>query len=561
MLTRLSKRQKIGISLNEKSVSPSYISASKLRNFFRNDMLVDWLEKYSPTEVNKNMFHNFLIQKGIDFEKKVIEELSKRHQVVFVSSVISDESVNKSISLILAGTPIMHSVPFRNNKNSTHGIIDLVVRNDYLSYICDVVPDLPDYTAPNLNGDYFYVAIDIKYSTVPLRADRTHILNSGCYRFYKSQLLLYTQALANYQGVFVPYAFVLGRRCDDILSCFHKLGVISYEDIDKDIIYQTRKAIEWVSELNSVEAKNWKLLPPSKEELYPNMCVDSGKWNSIKKHLAHELGDITNLWYCGVKNREIALKNKISSWRDKNCSSKTIGVNGTRARVIDKIIEINQQDKFKILPEKIESDIFGWRNVNREAYVDFETFGDFFSDFEDIENDQKTNMIFMIGIFDNEKGYIQFTAKDNTYEEEERIMDEFQRFVCREKYEKLWYWHAEVMIWDNAMDRHSDALDDELNSDWCDLAVLFRTEPIVIKDCFKFGLKEVAGCMKKHGMIDTFIKSDCNNGIDACVRAYDYYMVNESANRDETIIRDIQKYNEFDVRVLSEILNYLRKNL
>jgi hypothetical protein len=94
---------------------------------------------------------------------------------------------------------------------------------------------------------------------------------------------------------------------------------------------------------------------------------------------------------------------------------------------------------------------------------------------------------------------------------------------------------------------------------WVDLAQFFRDVPIVIKGCFKFGLKEIASSMYKHGMISLNITSNCKNGLEAAYKAWQAYQNEQDLSRNEDI-KDIVKYNRFDVEVLSQILNYLRRN-
>ena len=88
---------------------------------------------------------------------------------------------------------------------------------------------------------------------------------------------------------------------------------------------------------------------------------------------------------------------------------------------------------------------------------------------------------------------------------------------------------------------------------------LFKHGPIVIKDCFKFGLKHVAKAMKKHNLIKTELESDCSSGMTAMVKAWKCY--DESSDPVNCLVmQDIAKYNKFDVCVLEDILTYLRKN-
>ena len=75
-----------------------------------------------------------------------------------------------------------------------------------------------------------------------------------------------------------------------------------------------------------------------------------------------------------------------------------------------------------------------------------------------------------------------------------------------------------------------------------------------------FKLKHVSGVMHKHGMITTINESDCKNGMDAMIDAWNYYKEPESTELQRKMDCVIL-YNEFDCRVLEDISNYLDKNL
>ena len=105
-----------------------------------------------------------------------------------------------------------------------------------------------------------------------------------------------------------------------------------------------------------------------------------------------------------------------------------------------------------------------------------------------------------------------------------------------------------------------DYISDEWQKfEWLDLCEVFKTEPIVVKGCFKFGLKEVAGAMRNHGMITSSLDSECKSGMMAAVRAWEAYQTSYGSN--SRVMLDIAKYNEFDCKVLWEMLRYLRNNL
>jgi hypothetical protein len=552
-----------------------WVSGTDVRNYMLRDTLVDWLKltkkrakkhNTSPTEP----FSDFIIQRGRDFEDRIVEYLHKNKiPITTVSDKITDKTCDNVVKLMKSGIPIIHSAPFKHGKTHIRGVIDFLVRSDFLHVFTGENPlpeNLRSLKAPNLNGQYHYVVIDVKFSTLPLRSDGIHLLNSGSYSAYKSQLWIYTKGIGEIQGYTSQYAYILGRRYRYIskgevfssLNCLDKLGVIDYNGVDMEYMDKTTDAINWLKDLRK-HGQTWNINPPSRAELYPNMCIDSGVWNVDKQEIANRLGDITQIWYCGIKNREKAIRQGITSWRDPKCCSKTIGMNGTRANIVDKIININRQDRDKIRPKVIKTNLYKWKKHCNEIFVDFETFADIFASFDNLPSQWKTDTIFMIGIWYKNKEtwcYKNFIADKATKEEEYKIMDKFVQFVQKRGKPKLWYWHADKGLWERAVNRQNNKL--SILDNWADLCQVFREEPIVIKDCFKFGLKEIANAMRKHGMISTCIESSCHSGMDASVMAWNIYQNSENPVEDQRM-QDIAKYNQFDVKVIWEILEYLRK--
>jgi hypothetical protein len=132
---------------------------------------------------------------------------------------------------------------------------------------------------------------------------------------------------------------------------------------------------------------------------------------------------------------------------------------------------------------------------------------------------------------------------------------------------RLVYWSAEDRFWKAALNRQCQHLLEPntmekiktINSSWFDLLKLFQTEPIVINGCFNYRLKSVAAAMRKHKMITVCMESDCNNGMTAMLDAWKVYQTIDQPDK-SSIMQDICKYNEFDVKVLGEMISYLRNN-
>jgi len=480
---------------------------------------------------------------------------------------------------MMNGTPVIHSAPVKNKQNNTGGVIDLLVRSDYIEVLVSESPitDIEKrISAPKLGKNFHYVVIDIKYSTLPLRSDQRHLLNTGNYPAYKAQLCIYNQAISKIQGYLPRYSFIMGRRCNYTTkgvsnteyNCLKKLGVVDFEGVDNQYIKRTKKSIQWVRNVNE-NGREWTIYPPSTPELYPNMCVDSGIWNKEKEKISDRIGEITSVWNCSVKNRHIAAQNDIKSWKDPYCISSNLGIKGKRAAIIDKILSINRQSNDKIWPKKLETDI---SKIGEEMFVDFETLSDVFSDFSNLPQQTPMGMIFMIGVGFVEEGkwvYKSFTCTEPTYEEEYRIMNEFSELVKDKNNPQLHYWHAEKSFWNYAESRQFElATDFEIKDNisdnwkdfkWTDLCSLFKSEPIVLKGCFKFGLKDIAKTMREHKMIKSSNNSSCDTGMTATHKAWEcYHKTDNAIDSDE--LKDIENYNEFDCHVLWDIIDYLRKN-
>jgi len=555
------------ININNNNI---VVSASHIYNYMINDHLVDWLKIHRKEAYKRNEFTDFICNRGNEFEQKLIQYINdNKIKIKFVSKYITDETCNKTIELMKEGIPILYSVPVKNQINNTQGIIDILIRSDYLLQLIDNIPINYNYQlkAPNLNGDYHYVVIDIKFASIRLRSDGKHLLNIGKQPSYKAQVKIYTDAIGYIQGYTCPYGFIMGRkyiysgaseRTEN--NCLYTLGIIDYSSFDRDYIYSTQKAIEWIRTVKS-EGHLWSISPPSRTELYPNMCFDSGPWMNEKRRIAEEIKEITLIWNCGTKNRNFAIyTNGIHSWDNINCSSSNMNISSNYSSTIDSIININHQQELNILPVQIQNNLYNWKTRENEIFLDFETVSDIFSDIN-IPIQNSTEIIFLIGVgFINLEGefeYKKFICNELTMEDENRIMNEFSEFMDTRNYPKIYYWSAEPSIWKRAEIRNNR---NRLNLNWCDLYYLFKTEPILIRNCLDYSLKSIAKSMKKHGMISTSLESDCTSGMIAMLNAWKYYKTTNE-RRDETIMNDIILYNQFDCKVLYEILEYMRINM
>lgn len=558
--------------------------------------MVDWLKTTDANHSLINPFNAMIMSRGCEFETEVVKLINQKTSVIFNSLSITPETVARTQSLMMQGVPIIHCAPVENTENHTRGIIDLLVRSDYLNSLVSK-PSLTEeeetISAPTLKTPYHYVVVDIKFASLCLRADGKHLLNSGSFPAYKAQCLIYTQAVGKIQGYTSSKSFILGRSWSSTergikyseSSCFDKLGVIDYDGVDNEFRELTATAVTWIKDVTA-NGHTWTVA--SRPELYPNLCVD-GDYSDMKKRIATKIDDITLLWNCGVKHRASAFAQGISSWRDERCTAEVLGMSGNNALILNQMLSINRShDPTDLMrPAQILNHVHNWRDESaNDMFVDFEKMNDVFGSFSELPVKRNTDMIFMIGVYhrtyspDGELdwSYRCFTSNEATHEEEFRIMNEFVEFVNKHvKTPKLWYWFAENNFWKSAESRQFDLAFTSANHErikrignwrilnWVDLRDVFIKEPIVIKNCFSFGLKAIAGAMKKHGMITAELDSDCKDGLTAMVNAWELYtrtniLSSGSANDpvESQVMKDIIKYNRFDVVSLWDILRYIR---
>jgi len=584
-----SKKPKLHAPLKINKRKISWVAATKTYNYMVNDHIIDWLTRFSRKErtlsfdlsTNNDSFSEFLKKKGCEFEKKVVNEINKKIPVTKISEIYNLEGVDKTIENMKKGTPIIHSAPICNYNNKTYGVIDLLIRSDYINQLFNSAILKPEQTiipATSFDHPFHYVVIDIKYSTLNLASNGINLTNSGKIPAYKSQLYIYNRAIGAIQGYLPICSYILGRRWSytkqDIKfsgdSCFDKLGVIDFSDYDHQYISKTNKALKWYRNVQN-NGMSWKLTPPTVSELYPNMCIDSGQWNIKKQHIAQSLHEITMVWNCGIKHRNNALAHGITKWSDPRCNSNVLGFSGKKAKIIDNILTINRSNDKLFIPEKITNNYKNWTKVStNDLYIDFETFSDLCKTFDTMPRQPSFNIIYMIGvgyIQDNKWTYKSFVCKNPTEDEEYRIMNEFVEFIDNFINPKLYYWHAENQIWESSTNKQFNRVDEYEKygivtnwkfENWIDMCKVFKEEPIAIKGCFNYGLKHIAKSMKHHGMINTYLESETKNGMMAMVKAWNCYNLKNPIN--SPIMKDIIKYNEFDCKVIYDIVKYIRNN-
>jgi putative phage-type endonuclease len=600
-----------------------WVSASSIRNYMIDDPLLDWLSYYSidskpyisysdgdykyvdkstrcvaldefikPYEFPKssNTFQSCIMKKGIVFEKYIIDIIRDTYpnEFVEVGSYQQAKSTSKhleTIAHITKGTPIIYQGVLHDYETQTFGVPDLLVRSDYLNKLFGDTVIKRNKIRNCVNGNlWHYRVVEIKFSVLNLCADGKHLQNGikGMLS-NKGQLYVYNKILGKIQNFTPSKSYILGKssiykKRTEVFTGgpFDRVAHINYMKNDAFIRKKTADAVRWIRSVRANGYK-WKLFPPSKPQLRPNMSNNSdGDYHNIKLRIADMQNDVTQLWMCGVKNREFAINRGITNWRTHpNLTSEMLGITGDkRVNTLQLIIDFNQDtDPTKaqlIYPKKIETELYNWRNGQTlEMFIDFETVSDLVSD------EFVGSLIFNVGIgykHNNKFEFKGFTAEGLTIADERKLFIDMHSFIneLSQTYNvdspNLWHWsHAERTFYRSALCRHLSYIPAvQILTQWCDLLKIFKDEPIVIRGALNFTLKSVVKAMYKHGFIPrSYQESKISNGLDAMVYAHKAYMqCKETGDSfiDSVIIKDIEFYNQIDCMVLGDILTYLRND-
>lgn len=587
-----------------------FISGTDIKNYLNNDPLLDWLDHYYKmnivhkdiiTRKKNNIFSekhveetnncSFLCEHGNDFENRIINYLTENYSqdLIIINTEgrqgYTETNFQKTKKAMMDGIPmIIQSVLFNNN-NTTGGISDILIRSDFVNKLIKrqvLTQEEETFKAVNLSGNYHYIVIDIKWTTMILCANGYNIRNEGRFPSYKGQLAIYNCAMGNIQGFVPRQAYIMAKAWkidrkgfeQEGYNCFDLLGVIDYNGFDYQFIQKTIDAIKWVREVRH-DGINWNPHKPHRNELYPNVSNKFDMpWTKIKNELAVELNEITQIWYVNVPHRIKAHSQGIMNWRDKNCNSQTLGITGlVKPNIIDAILDINRDNTQLVNPKKITNNNFKWQTHSPvDFYVDFETItGCFRANEIDILNSKThDDIIFMIGVgyeYNNIWYYKDFTVEHLTHEEEYKIFHQFTQFVNDKIKEfdpnniyvpRLFHWsHAEVTNFAQVNSRHNyKFLKWEQNIQWLDMYNVFINEPIVVHGALNFKLKSIGKSLHKLKLIKScWDDNGPSDGLDAMYSAIKHY-----TEQDTELMNNIIKYNEMDCKILWEIVLYLRYN-
>lgn len=550
-----------------------YISVSKIRNYILNDCVLDWLDIYGEKKgyikdtlhySNQFDFTEYICKKGSEFEQRIINIIKKNEKEIDIIDIntnyktaIQSDSYLKTINAINKKIPIIIHGMLQDDTKKIYGIPDIIIRNDYIKKIFDINIEIKE----NSND---YSIIDIKYCSLNISKRTNEFMN----KMYEAQITLYTDLLNKIQKNKTKHAYILPRKISNKTTETTKKIKLGYIKIKEETREKNEKAIEWYREVKN-EGEEWEFDYNSEKferRILPNMKNQmSSPWTYAKKKIAETIGEITSMYGCSNKIKDIAISLNIYTWKNPRFIPEVIDkyiINDNEREIIKTMI--NQYFEGKILNfEKIKSkEKIEISNIP-EFYIDFETVSNINDDFSKLPKPGGIDMIFMIGCgYTNKRNnkwtYRVFRATELNEKEERKIIIQFFKFIGIMKENttvKMYHWtKAERTFMNTALKRNEDLQQYEKNINYIDLHKIFKDNKVIIPNVFNYKLKDVSHGLFNNEKINTVWSNNGIDGLKAMVAAFQ--MINNKRIKGKTqIIRDITRYNEIDCKVMWEMKN------
>ena len=567
-----------------------WVAATALRNHTLGNPLLDWLHHHGPTRGYhqdptdpRTCFRTFLMEKGQRFERAVVAHL---RTMVGNMRVLDGEPAAATVDVLRQAPPVVWQASLEHEPSRTYGTADLLIRSDILHRLFPQALNEREAAIPcGLGiGDRHYVVVDIKYSTLYLRADGT-VNSSGSARAYKAQLYVYNRALAAVQGHAPAKAFLLGRGWTQhhkgqklrVGDCMDRLGIVP--QAEAGLGQAVDEAAEWIRQVRG-EGGDWQVLPPSRDELRPNAKADQGQWVRAVGSIVEQGRDLTRLWQVGVAKRREANRRGVFEWTDPRVTARLLGIKGRRGRTLNAILDINRPGGAPVRPPHVNAARAEWKpEPGLEFYVDFETVSDVDDNLRNIPLRGGQPMIFMIGCGHVENGQWKFscwTADRLETACEARIIDRWfdhmnttTRRLAPGTNPRVLHWSSAESSqletsYSSAVSRHPDRAALWPSPNWFDvLTRVIKAEPVVVRGAHGFGLKAVTGALSRLGLVDVSWDEGPADGLGAMVGAWWCQQQIEDGRverlSDVGLMRQIRAYNETDCEAIMRIVAYLRE--
>lgn len=567
--------------VSESKVEDSYINASDIKNFMLNDTLLDWLNMYGDkAKADSSECLGLMHKENEDFADKIYDVCEKIHNLTCIKIGSPDTQIfQQTLDEMKKGTHIIQSAVLRNEQQKTCANVDFLIRSDVLNKLFTnqaINTELME-SSSQFSVAWHYVVVLVQNSTLRIRFDGVHLLDSGYNLAIKGYACLCNDLLSDLQGYISTYAYVIGSRWiytsqGKEYSCNtwnNRAGVIDFGSRDSHIKAKVSEAIAWRKELTKHGSK-WTIDPPSDVRLYPNMQNEYDMpWTTFKRALAEKNAEITDLMFCTPVHRANAFKEKVYSWRDKKCTAKLLGINGVKqGPLLDSILNINRIKSHMYQPEFIDLSIDKPKIefFIAIASVQKSSLSDNISKYRSTKIEDITYLMslgYTVNVVPPKQGFFTFQADYLSLESEKNIVENFyDTLICIIAENNAVASDCTIYCWHESTKNKYLALMfkyfDKFSSDilWQPLYPIFYNEQILINGSLNFSLESIASALYSHKLISTKYERITFNYLDLSRLVYQSYNTN-----DDMLSIKFVAAGATECDIVHEILEFLRNNL
>gem|GEM_PF-5582415 len=579
--------------------NPSF-SATKFRNYFTGDPIIDYLNVYGEScgfhkdHKSENAYTEHILQRGQEFEKHIMKLLvPKLKKMTFVDIGIEypdgfDEAgVHETIRQMRLGTEVIYQGFLSDKELRIYGIPDLLIRADKLRELFDgfypefdAILDIPTRKG-KLVFPHLYVVVDIKLSTIEFMKSGT-ISRKKMMKVYASQLFVYNKILENLMferteietPFFQPNVFLLGPRVKigDSLILDGKQNIARInlnKDLDvrikidgkmeeKIFSNEMHKALNWLKEMYA-NGDSWDILSPMRDELIPNMKnKEDYPWHGVKSILAQEQNIFSDR--PGFSHEDsIAITQKRKTIKEHVSEIK----NPKKRRAMEVMNDVRTDNEADEAENQMifEHPAIAETSEKMNLYVDFE----YISGCEFTFDPNYRNHLYLIGMGYELNGkfkYENFMVDSLTDAEEKRIIKHWisrMRTISQNR-------QPQLIHWSKAEPGNFRTLKEVLQIrgtlNWQDLKNLFDNCPAFLKEncgvLKNSKLKTVAKALKKRGHINSDWDDEMTNGMEANMVIIRGVQGKLPRFSDFAGIDSLIYYNMIDCATLYEIVKYVK---
>jgi len=526
-----------------------------LKNHIFRDPICDWFEiqNHRYGHYKKDMeskYKQFISKEASNYKQKVISYICDQLGLPIISPKLS---VQQTIDCIHNHEVLILNGSLYHKQYNVVVPCDIII--DYESFIT-IFPALENL--PDMNGSD-YILINLSYSVLHFRKNKTEVYNDELIFFKKCSLMCFYECFRDLVNVPV-HSFLLGKEYyyqKQLLPKKTHIGHVLFTDEMNQTIHD---AVNWIRQVTSKFDSMYVLPEPTNNELYPNMNYKESDWETEKKNLATLLREITLIWNISYRERCELLKKDISSWDDPKLLSYL--KESKKKNIQERMIHMNQQKEIIVYPRKSISQEFReiLEKKNNEYFFDVESFLSFDEkqDLVDGHLITKEPVLGMLGIIQNGI-YKDFTIHSFTKTDEIQMIKEWSSHLLKnEGIIYLYHWGNAEKVYLEYIQKECPDLDLS-RIKLINVLHYFRQEPILIQGIFSFGLKQIGKVLYNHQLINT-TWTEYDNGLDSMIE-FKELCCNHTKHIPLKRISEISKiidYNRIDCQVLLEIVEFLR---